>query len=586
MRFVVEVAGALAVGRDADNALVVADRQVSRHHARFDLDGDALTIADLASTHGTLLNGRRIDGTARLADGDVVQLGGVLLEAHDGPIPTPRPGESLWQTASAAVEPTARAPTAAARKLRVLFDVGRLIASLDDTDRALERVLDLTLEALDCTHAAIALGGPGGRRITRARGTPEDIAVPPAVIAQVIARGEAVLVRDGRSALAAPLAERGVLYVDDHGRAGKFGPDDLDFIAALARLAAVALDKGDAVRRASIAVELGAGVPPLHGDSDAMRKLRVQIAKCAGADAAVLVHGETGTGKELVAAHLHAASRRAQRPFVAVNCAAIPETLIESELFGHVKGAFTGAEKPRRGRFACAHTGTLFLDEIGDLALPAQAKLLRVLETGEVHAVGADEPQEVDVRIVAASHKDLHAEVAAGRFREDLFYRLDVLAIDVPPLRARGDDVRMLADVFRAEAAARLARPVVGITAAASAALRAYAWPGNVRQLRNEIERAVLLCEGVEIDAGDLRLRAAPAAPVDDRLERGRWQIAEAPAGAWAPAEAVERQAIADALRAAGGNVEVAARAIGVSRATMYRKVARFGLQRLPRDDA
>jgi DNA-binding NtrC family response regulator len=338
----------------------------------------------------------------------------------------------------------------------------------------------------------------------------------------------------------------------------------------------------------------------------------------------VLVHGETGTGKELVAAHLHAASRRAERAFVAVNCAAIPEALIETELFGHAKGAFTGATSARRGRFLSADGGTLFLDEIGELSPAAQAKLLRVLESGEVQPVGADDPLAVDVRIIAASHRDLLREVGAGRFREDLFYRLDVLALDIPPLRVRGDDIAVLAEHFRAVAVARLGRPIDAITAAAQAALRAYGWPGNVRQLRNEIERAVLLAEGDAIDTGDLRLRgiADAAAPTlaeeHARLDKASWElvqraiaqggsvdaaarllnispaeleallardpasvvlVAREPSGTWTQIELAERQLLEAALRDCGGNVRDAGRALGVSRATMYRKVEKYDLK-------
>ena len=626
MGFVLELVGPVGAGRDADNDLVLADRQVSRRHLRFETGPAGVDVRDLASTHGTLINGVRAEAK-RLADGDVVQVGGVVIVFRTGAPPTPRPGDSVWRTASELVEPAARASSASARRLRLLFDVGRLLGALDDSPTALERLLDLTVEVLDCSRAVIAIG----RRIARSRGGGE-VAIDPAILAQVVARREAVLVRDPtvRSAMAAPLDAGsrvlGVLYVDDRERSAAFVADDLEFLAALARLAAAALVQAEAQRRAQGVAEVMAGAPPpLIGDSEPMQKLRAQIARCATADATIVIHGETGTGKELVAAHLHAASRRADRPFIAVNCAAIPESLIETELFGHAKGAFTGATATRRGLFVSADGGTLFLDEVGELSPAAQAKLLRVLETGELQPVGSDETIEVDVRTIAASHRDLLREVAAGRFREDLYYRLDVLALDVPPLRVRGDDVLKLAEHFRADAAARLGRPVGSITPAARAALRAYGWPGNVRQLHNELERAVLLAEGNAVDAGDLRLRGTPEAPAatlaEDhaRLDQASWELVqravaqggtaagaarllhispaeldallardpaamvlverEASAGAWPPIEAAERQLIEAALRDHDGNVRDAGRALGVSRATMYRKIEKYGLK-------
>ncbi len=623
--FVVELVGPLGAGRDADNDLVLADRQVSRRHLRFEPGPAGVELRDLASTHGTLINGARAEAK-RLADGDVVQIGGVVIVFRTGAPPTPRPDDSIWRTASLIAEPASHATGTTARRLRLLYDAGRLIGALAEPEGALERLLDLTVEVLDCSRAVIAIG----RRIARSRGGGE-VAIDPAILAQVVARREAVLVRAGsaRFAMAAPLDAGsrvlGVLYVDDHERTTPFVADDLDFLGALARLAAAALVQGEAHRRALGLAEAVAGAPaPLIGDSEAMQKLRAQIARCATADATVVIHGETGTGKELVAAHLHAASKRADRPFVAVNCAAIPESLIETELFGHAKGAFTGATAARRGRFACADGGTLFLDEVGELSAAAQAKLLRVLESGELQPVGADETIAVDVRTIAASHRDLLREVAAGRFREDLYYRLDVLALEVPPLRARGDDVLKLADHFRAEAAARLGRPVTAITAAATAALRSYGWPGNVRQLRNELERAVLLAEGAAVDTGDLRLRGTPEPPAatlaEDRarLDRASWElvhralaqagsadaaarllgispaeldallardpaavvmVARESSGSWSPIEAAERQLLETALRDHKGNVRDAGRALGVSRATMYRKVEKYGLK-------
>jgi DNA-binding NtrC family response regulator len=247
-----------------------------------------------------------------------------------------------------------------------------------------------------------------------------------------------------------------------------------------------------------------------------------------------------------------------------VNCAAIPDTLIESELFGHARGAFSGAAQARRGRFAAADRGTLFLDEVADLSLPAQAKLLRVLEEGEVQVLGSDAPLAVDVRVVSATHKDLDAEIAAGRFRADLYYRLDVVTIEAPALRDRGDDVVMLAEHFRSELGPRVGNPLRGFSDAALAALRAHGWPGNVRQLRNEVERALLFADGPLIELRDLRLRG-PAR--DDE-------------GSWTELELTERRTVSDALQKHEGNIQAAAQALGIARGTLYRKIEKYGLPR------
>jgi two-component system response regulator FlrC len=294
----------------------------------------------------------------------------------------------------------------------------------------------------------------------------------------------------------------------------------------------------------------------------AVLRLLELVDRVAARDIAVLITGETGAGKELVARRLHRASPRAAGPFVAVNCAAFPENLAESELFGHERGAFTGAERQRAGRFEEASGGTLFLDEVGELALPLQAKLLRVLEERRVRRIGGSEDLAVDVRVVAATNRDLEAEAERGTFRRDLYFRLAVLRVDLPPLRERPRDIPLLADHLLRRIAARLGGAQLAIGADAEAALARHTWPGNVRELRNALERAaVVRGEGV-IGAADLGLResAAPAGAVPlDRDER-------------------EREAVLAALRQAGGNREAAARLLGVSVRTLYYRLQRYGI--------
>jgi Nif-specific regulatory protein len=281
----------------------------------------------------------------------------------------------------------------------------------------------------------------------------------------------------------------------------------------------------------------------------------------------VLVRGESGSGKELIARALHTSSPRAERPFVTLNCAAIPETMLESELFGYEKGAFTGAVAKKRGKFALADGGTLFLDEIGDLALPAQAKLLRAIQEGEIQPLGAERTQKVDVRVVSATHKDLMKEIADKRFREDLYYRLAVVEIEVPPLREREGDVALLATALMRRSAAQMGKRLDGFTDAALAALVRHDWPGNVRELRNEIERAVINADGALVDAHDLspRLGAARPKPGQPRTRSLAEQFAEL--------EPTEKSLVEDAMSQAKGNVSEAARLLGITRIMMKRRV-------------
>ncbi|MCG2585738.1 sigma-54 dependent transcriptional regulator [Massilia sp. TS11] len=298
----------------------------------------------------------------------------------------------------------------------------------------------------------------------------------------------------------------------------------------------------------------------LLGDSAAMRTLRAAIGKVAAADAPVLIRGESGAGKELAAAAIHAASRRAGGPFVAVNCGAIAPGLIQSELFGHVRGAFTGAQRDKPGLIELAEGGTLFLDEIGEMPRELQANLLRFLQEGTVQRVGATRSQRVDVRVLAATHVDLDEAARQGSFRADLLFRLHVLGLAVPPLRARQDDVLLLAEaIFARHADERPAR-LRGFGEAARAALLGHDWPGNVRELINRVRRAMVMADGRWISPHDLGL-AAPA------------PAALAPTRARAEAEAV-RQCLAEA----GGNISQAARLLGVSRMTLYRLLARHGI--------
>ena len=309
----------------------------------------------------------------------------------------------------------------------------------------------------------------------------------------------------------------------------------------------------------------------LIGDSEPMRKLGGDLELAARAESRILITGENGTGKELVARRVHSLSRRSSRAFVEVNCAAIPEELIESELFGHVKGAFTGASGNRRGRFEQADGGTLFLDEIADMSLATQAKVLRVLEEQRFERVGGSDPIDVDVRVLAATNKDLEGdELPAGRFREDLYFRLAVIPLHVPALRERREDIPALVDHFLKRFAAEAGRRPKAIDAAALERLVAYSWPGNVRELRNLTERLMIMAPGKAVGLADLppRIRGKGAvAPIEDdyaSLKEAR--------------EAFERLYIERRLTAAGGNVSQTARDLGIDRRHLYRKLRAYGI--------
>jgi two-component system, NtrC family, nitrogen regulation response regulator NtrX len=308
----------------------------------------------------------------------------------------------------------------------------------------------------------------------------------------------------------------------------------------------------------------------LIGESEPMKKLDQQIRSAAPTASRVLITGENGSGKEIVARTLHRLSTRADQPFVDVNCAAIPEELIESELFGHRKGAFTGAIDERKGKFELADGGTLFLDEIGDMSLKTQAKVLRVLQEQTFQRVGGQQTIKVDVRVIAATNKNLEAEIAAGNFRSDLFYRLNVIPLDVPPLRSRGNDIVLLADHFLRRFAAETASPRKRLSGGAAAKLRGYHWPGNVRELRNVVERLAILLPVEVVDAEDVQLGAPLVPPLAEISTKLTLREAR---------DEFEKQYILTRLREFAGNVSRTAEALGVERSNLYRKLHAYGIQ-------
>ncbi|HXG55088.1 MAG TPA: sigma-54 dependent transcriptional regulator [Vicinamibacterales bacterium] len=373
-----------------------------------------------------------------------------------------------------------------------------------------------------------------------------------------------------------------VVMISGHGniesavRAIKLGA--YDFVEKPLSLEKTVLVIGNAVRQRRLEAEnrvLRAHVDrrlTMVGESYAMAQLREQVAMAAPTNGRVLIFGENGTGKELVARGVHSLSRRRAAPFIEVNCAAIPEELIESELFGHMRGAFTGAVADRRGKFELADGGTLFLDEIGDMTLKTQAKVLRALQEQVVEPVGGVASVKVDVRVLAATNKDLPVEIRAGRFREDLYFRLNVIPISVPPLRERDTDIPLLADHFMAELAREYGRRPKQFDAGALTGLCSYQWPGNVRELRNVIERLIIMVPGETITLADLAFLGGPSSV----------RLVEAAAADAVPLhearDKFERDYILQALAEHRGNISRTADALGVERSNLYRKMRGFGI--------
>jgi DNA-binding NtrC family response regulator len=416
-------------------------------------------------------------------------------------------------------------------------------------DEAIARLRDPAVGAYDVVVTDLRLPGAGGLEVL-----------------------EAARARDERTAVLLMTAYGTIESAVEAMRRGAFDfvqkPFDLEQLEVRV---AKALEHGRLVREVThLRAERAARFAPENviGTSEALRTAVDLATRVADTRSTVLVTGETGTGKEVIASLIHGLSPRADGPFVKMNCAALPDTLLESELFGHEKGAFTGADRTRIGRFEQAHGGTLFLDEIGDMALGTQAKLLRVLQDREFTRLGATRPLRSDVRIVAATHRDLENEMRAGRFRDDLYFRLNVIRVPLAPLRERPEDVEALALHFAAQFARELGRPVRPLSRGAIERLRAHRWPGNVRELRNVIERAVLLAEGARIEVGDVDVNDAPepiAAPTSGTVRDLTMRDAE-------------RSLVLAALRRSGFVQKDAAVLLGVSRRKLNYMVQRMGI--------
>jgi transcriptional regulator with GAF, ATPase, and Fis domain len=488
-------------------------------------------------------------------------------------------------------------------RLLAIYDMIRVLNSETDPDSLLEAMLDMALDVVRAERGMILLSDNGGLdyhvRLARnlEKETISDAAEFSRNVVLQAGRGKAVLAMDTgederlrelksvsmygiRSVICVPLRSRGkvigAVYLDNRTGSSMFTPDDLRFLEAFADHAALALENAQIRKqlesenlRLQHAAEERVRFDNIVGRCPAMQQVYDLISKVAESSLPVLIQGESGTGKELVARAIHYNGSRRRKPFLSENCSAIPETLLESELFGHVKGAFTGAERDRNGLFEQADTGTLFLDEVGDMSPAMQARLLRVIQEGEVRRVGGERRVHVDVRLVAATHRTLPDEVKAGRFREDLLYRLQVLVIHLPPLRERPGDITLLVEHFLERIGKERGRPISELRSAVMERLEHCRWPGNIRQLENTLQRLTLL-------AGDGPITMTVVESDRDlrRLLVGETDGTEAIYSL----ERNEEERIREALKATGGNRTRAAKLLGISRATIFRKIKQYDL--------
>ena len=533
----------VTIGREQSNRLCISDASLSRRHCLITNHAGQIEIRDLHSSNGTFVNGVPVQNQV-LNHGDRIAIGDsvLLLLLHEGETALPaatvelnngrvvarstiqlRSSEALYlhpEKVHGMLPPTARV----VRNLNSLLKISTVINSTRSIDALQQQLLEMIFEVVPAERGAILLAVPGQQDFSsvfaRDRRTAPDqpVQLSRTILNEVLRSGVAILCNDVlanepfstvdslvatqiSSLLCVPmiLFEKviGIIYLDTSDARARFDEDHLQLVTAIAAIAAVALENARHVERLENETKrLQADLNIEHnmvGDSPRMRQVYKFIAKVAPTDSTILIRGESGTGKELAARAIHHNSPRAQMPFVAINCAVLSETLLESELFGHEKGAFTGAITQKKGKLEIADGGTLFLDEVGEMAPTLQAKLLRVLQEREFERVGGTRSIKVDIRLIAATNKDLAQAVRDGEFRQDLYYRLNVVSLTLPPLRERREDIPLLANYFVAKYSKKCKRRVTGVSPEARACLMAYDWPGNVRELENAIERAVVL---------------------------------------------------------------------------------------------
>ena len=578
------------VGRGTDCDIILVDPLCSRVHAEVAREEDGWWVCDADSRNGTYLNGQKVQ-RARLVAGSTFRVGSTEFTFNCSDEPptmntagstaerivrqaTVEPGDTNLLTASLRTEQTSV-------ELMMLYQLSLKLLATRDPDGVVESAVELLRQR---TGAAVAgfLWVNDDEQLTAKLVIPAEAVgrVPLSqTLTEMVCRKLSAVWVASQAAQSAParysdaicvplIHERTTLgAIHLYREAGSFRQQDFDFSISLAGLLVIALVR--AREQASLEAEhrrlidSSASCDELLGQSDCMMEMKSAISRIARATGCVLIRGESGAGKELVARALHRGSARADRPMLSVNCAAIPADLIESQLFGHTKGAFTGAETVHQGWFRQADSGTLFLDEVGELPQVAQAKLLRILEGHPFLPLGSTSEVSVDVRVIAATNRDLLQLVNAKKFREDLFYRLTVFEIEVPPLRDRGDDVALLVDHFLDRFRQHHGRPELVLADEARQRLLAHRWPGNVRQLRNVIDSAVTMSEGEVIEASQLGLQDSQDDPADS-LRIDHW----------------EQKLIREALKRTKGKVPEAAVLLGIGRATLYRKLDEYQIDR------
>jgi Nif-specific regulatory protein len=602
----------IKIGRKPSNDVSLSDPFMSREHAEIEvLEDGGYELRDLGGENPVKVNGKIIS-QHRLRDGDKLTMGqSLLIFKKDTPVASASvamlAAEDLSEKAVeiASLDAKKTMPFSLDKvdtkdvvslqkdhqRLMLLYDFSKAVNShLEDQDEMLEEIMNAALKTLEAERGFIALVDENTKELAcelvrseTGSELSEKLEVSRTIVHKVLKEGVSIMTVNAqedtqfekaksirqyniRSAICAPLLFReeilGVVYLDNRGSVGSFSQDDQMFLIALCHQAGVALGNARLHRRVvQENVWLENTLKPkfqILGEAEKMKRVFDIIKKVAPTNITVLVQGETGTGKELVAKAIHTLSPRREFAFVPVNCAAIPRELIESELFGHEKGAFTGATSAREGKFQSAHGGTIFLDEIGDMSLDLQAKVLRILEDREFQRVGGNKSISVDVRIIAATNKDLAKAVEEGTFREDLFYRLNVVAVMLPPLKERKKDIIPLAEYF-------IAGRVKKISSKAKRLLESYDWPGNVRELRNCVDRAVVLGDGKVIQPEDLPYTF-----------RKGGQVIPAPLERL---DHMEEDHIVRVLRYTNWNKSDAARILGITRQTLDNKIKRYTIK-------
>jgi Nif-specific regulatory protein len=585
------------IGRGMDCDIVLTDPLCSRVHAVIVREDEGWWIRDAESRNSTYVNGQKIE-EARLAEGTVIRVGSTEFSFHrsDQPPTQASIGEpNLTQTIvrSSPVDPhdtgafalSALRDPAQAQDLLTLHQLVIRLLGCTDPDEVVRIGLELLQERTKASVVGFMWLADEGQlkpKLVMPEDAARKVALSESLTEIVGHQGRAVWIANQTAtdsstdslqhyadAICCPLIHErttvGAIHL--YREKQRFRQADFDFARSLANISVVALVRA----RHHVALEVdherlvrrSGCFDELLGESEAMVKLKSLIARMAKATGCVLIRGESGSGKELVARALHRASPRADLPMLSVNCAAIPANLLESQLFGHKKGSFTGADSDHVGWFQQADSGTLFLDEVGEMSLEGQAKLLRILEGHPFLPVGGTKEISVDVRLIAATNRDLRDFVQEKKFREDLYYRLSVFELCLPPLRERGGDIGLLVDFFLQHFREQHGRPGLQLSDATREKLLSYKWPGNVRQLRNVIDSAVVMADGDTIEPEHLGLRDAGTGELES-LRIDFW----------------ERKLVKEALSRTGGNVPDAAKLLGIGRATLYRKIEEYGVER------